>query len=63
MELGHVPPSLLPCRRDAPLRILTEQQRDELDFRGFTVLEDAFGPAHIAALRAEIVRLSIPYPA
>ena len=43
MELGEdgavpavtTPPSLLPCRRDAPLRILSEEQRDEMDYRGF----------------------------
>eukprot|EP01043_Picozoa_sp_COSAG02_P076235 COSAG02_NODE_16092_length_1114_cov_0.957635_2_plen_132_part_00 len=43
MELGDngtvpaitTPPSLLPCRRDAALQILTEEQRNEMDYRGF----------------------------
>ena len=47
-------PSLLPCRRDAPLQILTPNQRDELDLRGFTVIEDAFALPQIDALTAEI---------
>lgn len=49
-----IPPSLLPCRRDAPLRVLSEQQRDEMDLRGFTILEDAFSADLLADLVAEI---------
>lgn len=50
MELGEdgavpvvkTPPSLLPCRRDAPLRILSEKQRDEMDYQGFvSAMHDA----------------------
>ena len=50
-------PSLLPCRRDAPLQILSPAQRDEMDLLGFTVLEDAFGPQLMEELEAEIDRL------
>ena len=42
------------CLCGSPLRILSEQQRDELDDRGWTVLEAAFAPRVIDALRAEI---------
>lgn len=50
-------PSLLPTRKDAPLQILSNDQADELDLQGFTVVEDAFSAAEIGQLRDEIDRL------
>ena len=50
-------PSLLPTRKDAPLRILTRDQADDMDLQGFTVVEDAFSAAEIGQLRDEFDRL------
>ena len=50
-------PSLLPTRKDAPLQILSEEQADDLDHKGFTVVEEAFSAAEIGQLREEIDRL------
>ena len=50
-------PSLLPTRKDAPLKILSEEQADDLDHKGFTVVEEAFSAAEIGQLREEIDRL------
>jgi len=50
-------PSLLPTRKDAPLQILSEEQADDLDHKGYTVVEDAFSAAEIGQLREEIDRL------
>ena len=50
-------PSLLPTRKDAPLQILSEEQADDLDLKGYTVVEDAFCAAEIGQLRDEIDRL------
>ena len=49
-------PSLLPTRKDAPLQILSEEQADQMDLQGFTVVEDAFSAAEITSLRDEIDR-------
>ena len=52
---GH---SLAPvCPGSSPLRILTDQQRAELDERGWTVLEGAFTTCTIDGLRVEVDRL------
>ena len=52
---GH---SLAPvCPESSPLRILTDQQRAELDERGWTVLEGAFTTCTIDGLRLEVDRL------
>ncbi len=56
-------PSLLPTRRDAPLQILSQEQADELDLRGFTVVEDAFDADQIEPLRDEIDPLEQEYVA
>ena len=50
-------PSLLPTRRDAPLQILGRDQAEDMDLRGFTVVEDAFSAAEIGRLREEFDRL------
>jgi hypothetical protein len=50
-------PSLLPTRKDAPLQILSADQAQDMDLRGFTVIEDAFSTAEIRELREEIDRL------
>ena len=50
-------PSLLPTRKDAPLQILSEEQADDLDHKGFTVVEEAFSATEIGQLREEIDRL------
>jgi len=50
-------PSLLPTRKDAPLQILSEEQAEDLDLQGFTVIEDAFNAAEIGQLQDEIDRL------
>ena len=47
-------PSLMPTRKDAPLQILSEEQADNLDLQGFTVVEDAFGAEEIGQLRDQI---------
>ena len=47
-------PSLLPTRKDAPLQVLSEDQADDLDLQGFTVIEDAFSAVEIGQLRDAI---------
>lgn len=47
-------PSLLPTRRDAPLQILGRAQADDLDLRGFTVVQEAFDAGQLASLRHEV---------
>lgn len=50
-------PSLLPTRKDAPLQILSADQAQEMDQRGYTVIEDAFAADEIRQLREELERL------
>ena len=47
-------PSLLPTRKNAPLKILSKDQADDLDVKGFTVLENIFSANKIDSLREEI---------
>ena len=46
--------SLLPTRKDAPLKILSDQQANDLDEKGFTVLENVFSVEKIKSLREKI---------
>ncbi|MEC8930339.1 MAG: phytanoyl-CoA dioxygenase family protein [Candidatus Latescibacterota bacterium] len=50
-------PSLLPTRKDAPLQILSVDQAQDMDLRGFTVIEDVFSATEIGKLRDQIDRL------
>ena len=50
-------PLLLPARKDAPLRILTRDQADDMDLQGFTVVEETISAAEIGQLRDEFDRL------
>ena len=47
-------PSLLPTRKDAPLRVLTEVQAADLDTIGFTVLDNVFDQKTIWTVREEL---------
>lgn len=56
---GNKHPSLMPTRKDAPLRILSERQAHDMDALGYCVLDGAVDARQLAALRAEIDQLEL----